>query len=156
MWISDLADYYKRGKPSEIQVKMLVKVYGSKDAEVLQAAAVDYMTENNFFPSVADFQPYVQTAEHMQMAKAPRTFGIPPGPAGDDERFAITLLDHEMIAFMLSPSSGQGEVTFEFFGRWMLLYRDQLPLEQLPALLAWGQSTRSVLPTVLREWYPAR
>ena len=72
----------------------------------------------------------------------------------DDERFAITLLDQSMIAFLLSPSSGQGDITFEFHGPWMLLYRDRLELDELPALLDWGRSVRTVLPAVLSEWYP--
>ncbi len=71
-----------------------------------------------------------------------------------DERFAVTLLDHDMIAFMLSESSGLGAVTFEIAGDRMLCYGDQVDLEQLPAMLAWAQSTRGVLPRVLSEWYP--
>lgn len=71
-----------------------------------------------------------------------------------DERFAVTLLDHDMIAFMLSESSGLGAVTFEIAGDRMLCYGDQVDLEQLPAMLTWAQSTRGVLPRVLSEWYP--
>ena len=72
----------------------------------------------------------------------------------DDERFAVTLLDHEMIAFMLSPSSGMGTVTFEFNGDRMLCYGDQVELEHLPAMLDWAQAARGQLPEVLGEWYP--
>lgn len=71
----------------------------------------------------------------------------------DDERFAIALLDPPMIAWMLSPESGSGTVTFEFGGRWMLCHCDQLKLEQLPGMLAWAQSVREQLPAVLTELY---
>lgn len=71
-----------------------------------------------------------------------------------DERFAVTLLDHDMIAFMLSESSGLGTVTFEIAGDRMLCYGDQIELERLPEMLSWAQSTRTVLPRVLTEWYP--
>ena len=70
-----------------------------------------------------------------------------------DDRFAITLLDPAMIGWMLSPNSGLGSVTFEFLGPWMLCHCDQLKVEQLPGVLAWGQSVRSQLPAVLTELY---
>lgn len=71
----------------------------------------------------------------------------------DDERFAITLLDPAMIAWMLSPASGGGTVTFEFRHGWMVCFCDQLDVESLPGLLVWAQSARDRLPTVLGELY---
>ncbi len=71
----------------------------------------------------------------------------------EDERFAITLLDPDMIAWMLSPASGQGAISFELRGSWLLAYGDELDLEYLPPLLAWAQGARLQLPTVLTEWY---
>lgn len=71
----------------------------------------------------------------------------------DDERFAIALLDPPMIAWMLSPQSGGGTVTFEFRDRWMLCHCDQLKADDLPGMLAWAQSVRAQLPTVLTEFY---
>lgn len=71
----------------------------------------------------------------------------------DDDRFAITLLDQEMIAWMLSPNSGGGSVTFEFGGSWMLCHCQQIELELLPGTLVWAQSVRARLPAVLSEWY---
>jgi hypothetical protein len=71
----------------------------------------------------------------------------------DDERFAISLLDQEMIAWMLSPNSGGGSVTFEFGGTWMLCHCEQIEIELLPGMLEWGQSVRARLPLVLSEWY---
>jgi hypothetical protein len=72
----------------------------------------------------------------------------------DDERFAITLLDHDMIAWMLSPRSGRGSVNFEFNGPWMLCWGGRLEYEHLIPLLEWAQHARSNLPTVLTSWYP--
>jgi hypothetical protein len=71
----------------------------------------------------------------------------------DDERFAIALLDPPMIAWMLSPRSGGGSVTFEFGGGWMLCHCKQLDLESLPGMLTWSQSVRHELPAVLTELY---
>jgi hypothetical protein len=73
-----------------------------------------------------------------------------------DERFAITLLDPPMIAWMLSPHSGRGTITFEFGGSWMLCHGDQVDIERLPDLLAWAQSVRHQLPAVLTDLYGAR
>lgn len=71
-----------------------------------------------------------------------------------DERFAITLLDQQMIAWMLSPNSGRGTVTFEVGGRWLLCWGDDVPFEQLFGYLAWAQHVREVLPDVLTSLYP--
>ena len=70
-----------------------------------------------------------------------------------DERFAITLLDPSMIAWMLSPQSGLGSITFEFGGSWLLCHRAQLDVGELPALLDWASSVRHRLPAVLSELY---
>jgi hypothetical protein len=70
-----------------------------------------------------------------------------------DERFAITLLDPSMIAWMLTPDSGSGAVTFEFLGPWMLCHCSQLEIDELPGMLAWAQSVRGQLPAVLAELY---
>jgi hypothetical protein len=74
----------------------------------------------------------------------------------DDDRFAITLLDHEMIAWMLSPNSGGGTVKFEFGGRWMLCWGDRIEYPQLFGFLEWAQHARDVLPDVLTSLYPPR
>ncbi len=70
-----------------------------------------------------------------------------------DDRFAITLLDPSMIAWMLSSGSGRGTVTFEFRDTWLLCHCDQLDVEELPEMLAWAQSVRAQLPAVLTELY---
>lgn len=71
----------------------------------------------------------------------------------DDERFAVTLLDPAMIAWMLSPQSGRGTVTFELRGPWLLCHCSQLRVEELPGMLGWAQSIRHELPAVLSDLY---
>lgn len=73
-----------------------------------------------------------------------------------DERFAITLLDPPMIAWMLSPQSGRGSITYEFGGSWLLCHGDQLQVEQLPGMLEWATSVRAQLPAVLSDLYRSR
>ena len=70
-----------------------------------------------------------------------------------DDRFAITLLDPTMIAWMMSPASGLGAVTFELLGPWMLCHCSRLKADELPGMLAWAQSIREQLPTVLTDLY---
>ena len=70
-----------------------------------------------------------------------------------DERFAIALLDPPMIAWMLSPYSGGGVVTFEFRDDWMLCHCKQLDLEDVPAMLTWSKSVVEQLPVVLSDLY---
>lgn len=72
----------------------------------------------------------------------------------DDERFAVTLLDHEMLAWLLSGSSGGGTVRFELMRHELLCISDELPIEQMPALLTWAAQIRQHLPEVLTELYP--
>jgi hypothetical protein len=71
-----------------------------------------------------------------------------------DERFAVTLLDQQVIAWMLSPHSGSGSVKFELGGRWMLCFGDDVPFEELFGYLTWSQHARGILPTVLTSLYP--
>jgi hypothetical protein len=71
----------------------------------------------------------------------------------DDERFAITLLDPTMIAWMLSERSGDGAVTFELRERWLLCHGDALEPELLPQMLSWAQAVREQFPAVLTDLY---
>ncbi len=75
---------------------------------------------------------------------------------GDDERFAVTLLDQPMIAWLLSERSGGGRVRFELWGPWLLCVSDRLDIEQHFGFLDWAQSIRSHLPAVLSSLYPVR
>jgi hypothetical protein len=72
-----------------------------------------------------------------------------------DERFAVTLLDQPMIAWMLSPHSGGGSVKFEFLGPWMLCWGDDVGFDALFGFLEWAQHARGILPSVLASLYPA-
>ena len=74
----------------------------------------------------------------------------------DDERFAITLLDHRMIGWMLGGGSGAGAVRFELLGPQLLCISDELDIEQMPGLLGWTAQIRQYLPAVLTELYPVR
>jgi hypothetical protein len=74
----------------------------------------------------------------------------------DDDRFAIALLDHQMLAWLLSSESGGGTIKFEIWGSWLLCVSDQLELEQMFGFLDWGQSVRAHMPDVLASLYPAQ
>lgn len=72
----------------------------------------------------------------------------------DDERFAIAFLDHEMIAWMLTPASGAGTIRFELLGSSMLCVSDELTVESMPAFLRWAQQVCDRIPAVIPELYP--
>ena len=76
--------------------------------------------------------------------------------SSDDERFAVTLLDHQMIAWMLSDSSGSGSIRFELLGTQLLCIRDPLDIDQMPEFLSWAAQIREQMPRVLVELYPRR
>ena len=76
--------------------------------------------------------------------------------SSDDERFAIALLDQQMIAWLLSSQSGRGAVKFELWGSWLLCVSDQLDMHLLFGYLDWSRGVRSHMPTVLPSLYPLR
>jgi hypothetical protein len=76
--------------------------------------------------------------------------------SSDDERFAVTLLDHEMIAWMLGAAGGPGRIRFELLGSKLLGISEPVGVEGLPGLLEWTAGIREHLPAVLTELYPAR
>ncbi len=73
---------------------------------------------------------------------------------GDDERFAITLLDQQMIAWMLDRTSGRGVVHLEFSGRWMLASMRQMRFEELFGFHDWASWAIAHTPAVLPSLYP--
>lgn len=73
---------------------------------------------------------------------------------GNDERSAVTLLDQDMLAWLLSPDSGGGAVKFELWGSWLLCVSDRLDMEQMFGFLDWSQSVRAHMPGVLGSLYP--
>lgn len=72
----------------------------------------------------------------------------------DDERFAITLLDHQMIAWMLDATSGRGAVHFEFGGSWMLASIRKMSFEELFGFHDWASWAVDHTPSVLPSLYP--
>ncbi len=72
----------------------------------------------------------------------------------DDERFAITLLDHEMITWMLDATSGRGAVCFEFGGSWMLASIRKMSFEELFGFYDWASWAVDHTPAVLPSLYP--
>jgi len=73
---------------------------------------------------------------------------------GNDERFAVALLDQDMLAWLLSPDSRGGAVKFELWGPWLLCVSEKLDMEQMFGFLDWGQSVRAHMPSVLSSLYP--
>lgn len=73
---------------------------------------------------------------------------------GDDERFAITLLDHQMMAWLLSSQSGRGSIRFELWGPWLLSVSEELDVELMFGYLDWAIGVRDHMPTVLSSLYP--
>lgn len=75
---------------------------------------------------------------------------------GDDERFAITLLDQQMMAWLLSSQSGRGAIRFELGGPWLLCVSDELDIELMFGYLDWAIGVRNHMPPVLTSLYPRR
>lgn len=72
-WIDDLGEYYSHNKAvPQIRTDMLMNVYGRRSSAILARAAHLYMMENEHFPSVANFKPYVEMAGHQETAKTIR------------------------------------------------------------------------------------
>lgn len=74
----------------------------------------------------------------------------------DDERFAITLLDQPMMAWLLSSQSGRGAIRFELGGSWLLCVSEELDFEVMFGYLDWATGVRDHMPAVLSSLYPRR
>lgn len=69
---------------------------------------------------------------------------------GEDREFARAVLDAQMIDLMVST---EGKITFEFFGRWLLLSTEQIEPELMPGLARLADEMRRVVPPlVIRKW----
>lgn len=69
---------------------------------------------------------------------------------GEDREFARSVLDAQMIDLMVST---EGKITFEFFGRWLLLNTEQIEPELMPGLARLADEMRQVVPPlVIRKW----
>ncbi len=72
----------------------------------------------------------------------------------DNERFAVTLLDQQMLAWLLSSQSGRGDIRFELWGSWLLCVSEPLELHQMFGYLDWAKHVRAQTPDVLQSLYP--
>lgn len=73
---------------------------------------------------------------------------------GDDERFAITLLDSHAIDWLLSRTP-RG-VTFELWGPWLLGVSSRIPTDAQFGFLDWAKSVPGEFPAVMSSLYPVR
>lgn len=73
---------------------------------------------------------------------------------GIDERFAVTLLDPPLIAWLIGDHGGLGQVRLELRGADALCIVDRLDIEQYPEFLRFAQGLRGRFPTVLASLYP--
>ena len=72
-WINGLGEYYRHNKEvPAIRITMLMEVFGQHESATLERAAYLYMMDNEHFPSVANFRPYVETADHEAVARTIR------------------------------------------------------------------------------------
>ncbi len=70
----------------------------------------------------------------------------------DDRDFARALLDAQMMDLMLR---GEGRVSFEFFGRYVLLHTVRVEPELLPGLARYAGEFAGVVAPLVRERWPA-
>ncbi len=74
---------------------------------------------------------------------------------GDDERFAITLLDSSAIDWLLRYiPNGPGSVTFELWGPWLLCITSRMEIDAQFGFLDWALSVPGQFPAVLTSLYP--
>ena len=70
----------------------------------------------------------------------------------EDRRFANALIDPRMIEVLLAT---KGELSFSFRGRWLLIWRKQVPAVQLPGMLAIAERVVESIPKVVWDLYPS-
>jgi hypothetical protein len=69
-WIDDLSEYYAHNNVPAIRVKMLYKRFSSELPSIMARAVESYIDENEHFPTVASFKPYVKEAQHISGNRA--------------------------------------------------------------------------------------
>ena len=74
---------------------------------------------------------------------------------GDDERFAVTMLDGRAIDWFLRDEGGRS-MRYEFWGPWLLCVADRMDLERYFGYHDWAAGIPEHLPDVLPSLYPAR
>ena len=72
MWINTLAEVYKHTRVSEIAVQKLHQRFSGYDSETLSQAVDLYLEDGEYFPTIARFKPYVETAAHLAATKTIR------------------------------------------------------------------------------------
>ena len=70
----------------------------------------------------------------------------------DDAEFARSLLDAQMIDLMLR---GEGKISFEFFGHYLLLHTVRVEPELVAGLARFAAEFSSVVPPLVQERWPA-
>ena len=69
----------------------------------------------------------------------------------EDERFAHTFIDAQMIELLVST---QGEFEIEVRGRWILIAGKQQPPRGFPGMINLHNALRSVIPPLVWQTYP--
>lgn len=69
----------------------------------------------------------------------------------DDQRFAQTFIDAQMIDFLVTT---KGEFQVEVRGRWVLIATSQLPPRGFPGLMNLSNAMRAVIPPLVWDLYP--
>ncbi len=69
-----------------------------------------------------------------------------------DRRFAVTLVDAQMIDFLLSTDA---RFAFSIKGRWVLLASDPVAAAQVPALMRVAEAFVAHIPRVVYEMWPS-
>lgn len=68
-----------------------------------------------------------------------------------DPRFANTLLDQRMQEFLLAIGA---DFSYEFHGRWMLMWRPWMPPDMIPSAMALAERVAEKIPPVTFSLYP--
>ena len=69
-WIQELADYYAHNNVPEIRVKKLYGKYAHELPSIMNRAVDSYINDNEHFPTVASFRPYVTEAQNVSGNRA--------------------------------------------------------------------------------------
>ena len=67
-WINTLAEVFKHTNVSEIAVQKVHERFSGYDPATLSRAVDMYLEDNEYFPTIARFKPYAETAEHLMAA----------------------------------------------------------------------------------------
>ena len=71
-WINTLAEVFKHTNVSEIAVQKVHERFSGYDPATLSRAVDMYLEDNEYFPTIARFKPYAETAGHLMATKTIR------------------------------------------------------------------------------------